>query len=62
MYELIVDGKSARKVENTAPTKYENVKVWTGASFHPAVDGSIRNLKLGKLRIFICSFDILFNN
>ena len=59
MYELIVDGKSARKVENTVPTKYENVKVWTGLdSFQPAVDGSIRNFKLGKFYLFNCQFDI----
>ena len=54
-----MDGNSARKVENTVPTKYENVKVWTGLdSFQPAVDGSIRNLKLGKLYLFNCQFDI----
>ena len=45
---MLVDGVSFIKVENTHPTKYENVKVWTALStWHPMVDGSIRNLKIG---------------
>ena len=53
MYEVIVDGKSARKVENKNPIKYENVQVWTGRAFHPNLDGIIRNFKFsGKSHIF----------
>ena len=53
MYEVIVDGKSVRIVENKNPIKYENVQVWTGRSFYPNLDGIIRNFKMsGKSHIF----------
>ena len=46
MYEVLVDGVSAKKVENTRPIEYKNVKVWVGlVGWH----GSIRNLKAGKV-------------
>ena len=50
MFEVLVDGVSVTKVENTLPTKYENVKVWVAREKWqrgPHVDGSIRNLKIG---------------
>ena len=50
MYEVLVDGVSKVKVENTVPTEYENVKVWAGLdTWYPGFDGSIRNLKAGKV-------------
>ena len=33
-------------VENTTPAKYENVKVWAADTWHPTVDGKIRNLEI----------------
>ena len=50
MFEVLVDGVSVTRVENTHPTKYENVKVWTALSTwypHGHPSGNIRNLKIG---------------
>merc|ERR1711970_735932 len=39
-------GETGRSVENTAPTKFENVKVFAGNPWYPAADGKIRNLRI----------------
>ena len=50
MYEVLVDGVRTFKVENAQPTEYKNVKVWVGSDkWYPINDGSIRNLKAGKV-------------
>ena len=62
MYEVLVDGVREKKVENTIPTEYKNVKVWVGLdTWHPGTNGSIRNLKAGKIAKSIFSF-IIMNN
>jgi len=46
MYEVIVDGNSVTKTENTKPTKYKNVKVWAArGDYYPAASSArIKNL------------------
>jgi len=40
IYEVIVDGKSAVKAENSEPTIYENVKVWAAQGKHFATSNA----------------------
>ena len=62
MYEVLVDGVREKKVENTIPTEYKNVKVWAGLdTWYPGTYGRIRNLKAGKIVKSIFSF-IIMNN
>ena len=44
MYEIEINGISVFSVENTAPTKFEKVKVLAGGEWHEPTDGQIRRL------------------
>ena len=44
MYNVILDGVSVFSVENTAPTKFEKVKVFAADDWYEPVDGQIRGL------------------
>ena len=46
MFEVKLEGASVWAVENTTPAKYEKVKVWAADTWHPTVDGKIRNLEI----------------
>ena len=46
IFEVIVDGKSLAKTENTKPTLYENVKVWAAqGKYYPASKARIKELE-----------------
>ena len=40
MYQVLVNGNSIKKIQNTQPVKYQNVKVWAarGISYPAAVN------------------------
>ena len=46
MYNVILDGVGVYSVENTAPTKFEKVKVMAGDAWYEPVDGQIRGLDI----------------
>ena len=46
MYNIILDGVSVFSVENTAPAKYEKVKVFAADDWHEPLDGQIRRLEI----------------
>jgi len=43
-FEVIVDGQSVWKEENTTPALYSKPKVYIGDPWHPALEGKIKNL------------------
>ena len=45
MFEFKMDGESLWSIENTAPTKFEKVKVFA-ADDHEPVDGVIKGLDI----------------
>ena len=50
MYEVLVDGVSKGKVINSDPREYKDVKVLVGWNkWYEIVDGSMRNLKAGRV-------------
>ena len=56
-YEIIVDGISKFKIENTSPEIFSNVKFFAGDPWHEPFSsdyGSICNVRIGKLKYVIC--------
>ena len=49
MYQVLVNGNSIKKIQNTKPVKYQNVKIWAsrGISFPAAVNAKIKDLEYG---------------
>ena len=49
MYQVLVNGNSIKKIQNTQPVKYQNVKVWAsrGISYPAAVNAKIKDLEYG---------------
>ena len=46
MYSVILDGVTVLSVENTAPAKYEKVKVFASDEWDEPLDGQIRSLDI----------------
>ena len=44
MYEIFIDGKQVKEMENTKAAKFEQVKVYSGDSWYQAANGKMRNL------------------
>ena len=53
MFEVIKDGVSQFKTENTKPTRFENVTIFTGGKFYPAANAKIKNLKISMYHVFL---------
>ena len=49
MFQILVNGNTIIKIQNTRPVKYQNVKVWAarGTPFPAAVNARIKDLEYG---------------
>ena len=56
MYEILIDGDSITKIENTKPTEFENVKVWVakGIDYAVAENAKIKDLEyISRLELWL---------
>ena len=49
MYQVLVNGNTIIKIQNTKPIKYQNVKIWAarGNSYPAATNARIKDLEYG---------------
>ena len=50
-FKVLVDGNIVVNTTNTAPRKWENVKVWASGFRYPAANAKIKNLKASKSHV-----------